>query len=35
MVAELMRHYGHNIMGIYAEVVGAGEIGVGDQIASG
>ena len=35
MVAELMRHYGHNIMGIYAEVVSAGEIGVGDQIASG
>jgi len=35
MVAELMRHYGHNIMGVYAEVVSAGEIGVGDQIASG
>jgi uncharacterized protein len=34
MVAELMRHYGHNIMGVYAEVVTAGEIGVGDQIAS-
>jgi uncharacterized protein YcbX len=32
MVAELMRHYGHNIMGVYAEVVSAGEIGVGDQI---
>ena len=31
MVAELMRHYGHNIMGVYAEVVSPGEIGVGDQ----
>jgi uncharacterized protein len=35
MVAELMRHYGHNIMGVYAEVVTAGEIGIGDQIANG
>ena len=34
MVAELMRHYGHNIVGVYAEVVSAGEIGIGDQIAS-
>jgi uncharacterized protein YcbX len=32
MVAELMRHYGHNIMGVYAEVVSPGEIGIGDQI---
>ena len=32
MVAELMRHYGHNLMGIYAEVTGAGDIAVGDQI---
>jgi uncharacterized protein len=32
MVAELMRHYGHNIMGVYAEVVSAGDIGIGDQI---
>ena len=32
MVAELRRHYGHTIMGVYAEVVGAGEIGVGDRI---
>ena len=32
MVAELKRHYGHTVMGVYAEVVGAGEIGVGDQI---
>jgi uncharacterized protein len=34
MVAELMRHYGHNIMGIYAEVIGAGDIAVGDRIAA-
>ena len=33
MVAELMRHYGHNLMGIYAEVVAAGEIAVGDRLA--
>jgi MOSC domain-containing protein len=32
MVAELMRHYAHNIMGIYAEVVGAGDIALGDNI---
>ena len=32
MVAELMRHYGHNIMGIYAEVVGAGDLAVGDDL---
>lgn len=34
MVAELIRHYGHNIMGIYAEVVGAGNIAVGDRVAA-
>jgi len=34
MVAELKRHYGHNIMGVYAEVVHSGEIGIGDQIAN-
>jgi uncharacterized protein YcbX len=33
MVAELMRHFGHNVMGIYAEVVGAGDIAVGDIIS--
>jgi uncharacterized protein YcbX len=33
MVAELMRHYGHNIMGIYAEVTGAGDIAIGDRLA--
>ena len=33
MVAELLRHYGHNLMGIYAEVVGAGEIAVGDPLS--
>lgn len=32
MVQELKRHYGHTVMGVYAEVVGAGEIGVGDRI---
>jgi uncharacterized protein YcbX len=32
MVAELMRHFGHNLMGIYAEVVGAGAIAVGDRL---
>ncbi|HWD56849.1 MAG TPA: MOSC domain-containing protein, partial [Stellaceae bacterium] len=32
MVAELMRHYGHNIMGIYAEVVAPGAIAVGDAL---
>jgi uncharacterized protein YcbX len=34
MVAELLRHYGHNIMGVYAEVVGPGEIAVGDTLAA-
>jgi uncharacterized protein YcbX len=33
MVAELMRHYGHNIMGIYAEVTGSGEIAIGDTVS--
>jgi hypothetical protein len=33
MVAELMRHYGHNLMGLYAEVVGAGAIAVGDTVS--
>ena len=32
MVAELMRHYGHNLMGIYAEVTAAGDIAVGDGV---
>ena len=32
VVAELMRHFGHNIMGIYAEVVGVGDIAVGDDL---
>jgi len=35
MVTELMRHYGHNIMGIYAEVIGAGDIAVGHSLAVG
>jgi uncharacterized protein len=34
MVAELMRHFGHNLMGVYAEVVGAGEIAVGDRLTA-
>jgi uncharacterized protein len=34
MVAELLRHYGHNIMGIYAEVIGPGNIAVGDRITT-
>ncbi len=33
VVAELMRHFGHNIMGIYAEVIAAGEIAVGDTVS--
>jgi uncharacterized protein len=33
MVAELMGHYGHNLMGIYAEVTSAGDIAVGDSLA--
>jgi uncharacterized protein YcbX len=33
MVAELMRHYGHNLMGIYAEVIGEGTIAIGDTLA--
>jgi uncharacterized protein len=34
VVAELMRHFGHNIMGIYAEVIAAGEIAVGDRVSN-
>jgi uncharacterized protein len=33
MVAELMRHYGHNLMGIYAEVVGGGAIAIDDKLS--
>jgi uncharacterized protein YcbX len=33
MVTELMRHFGHNVMGLYAEVVGAGDIAVGDILS--
>jgi hypothetical protein len=32
MVAELMRHFGHNLMGVYVKVVSAGEIAIGDRI---
>jgi uncharacterized protein len=33
VVRELMRHYDHNLMGIYAEVVGAGAIATGDRMS--
>lgn len=33
VVAELMRHFGHNIMGIYAEVIAPGEIAIGDTVS--
>jgi hypothetical protein len=35
IVRGLMRHFDHNLMGIYAEVVGAGQIAVGDPIGAG
>ena len=31
--AALQRHFGHNLMGIYAEVVSGGDIGTGDRLA--
>jgi uncharacterized protein YcbX len=34
MVAELMRHFGHNLMGIYAEVLDPGDIATGDRLAA-
>lgn len=33
IVGALQRHFGHNLMGIYAEVAEGGEIAVGDPIA--
>jgi len=30
--AALQRHFGHNLMGVYAEVVAAGDIATGDQL---
>jgi uncharacterized protein len=33
VVRELMRHYDHNLMGIYAEVIGAGAIAAGDKVS--
>jgi len=33
VVTELMRHFAHNIMGIYAEVIAPGEIAVGDTVS--
>jgi uncharacterized protein len=32
VVRELMRHYNHNLMGIYAEVVAPGDIAIGDRL---
>ena len=32
MAWELTRHFGHNLLGVYAEVVGAGDIAVGDRL---
>jgi len=32
IVETLMRRWGHNIMGIYAEVVGGGDLAIGDSI---
>jgi uncharacterized protein YcbX len=32
IVKTLMRRYGHNIMGIYAEVIDGGELAIGDPI---
>jgi uncharacterized protein len=34
-VAALRRHFGHNLMGIYAEVTSGGEITVGDRLTVG
>jgi MOSC domain-containing protein len=31
--AALQQHFGHNLMGIYAEVVGGGAIATGDELA--
>jgi hypothetical protein len=33
VVAGLQRHFGHNLMGIYAEVASGGEIACGDSLA--
>ena len=34
VVGTLQRSFGHNLMGIYAEVVGPGEIAVGDALVT-
>ena len=34
LVGTLQRSFGHNLMGIYAEVVGPGEIAVGDMLVT-
>ena len=33
VVAELMRHFGHTILGLYAEVLEGGEIALGDTVS--
>ena len=35
IVGALQRGFGHNLMGVYAEVAAGGEIGVGDQLTLG
>lgn len=32
IVGELMRHFGHNLMGVYGEVIAGGEIAAGDAL---
>ena len=34
ILGELRRHFGHNLMGIYAEVLDAGDIAVGDTLVA-
>ncbi len=34
ILGELRRHFGHNLMGIYAEVLNAGEVAVGDTLVA-
>ncbi|MGE5270322.1 MAG: MOSC domain-containing protein [Thiohalocapsa sp.] len=32
VVGELQRHFGHNLMGIYAEVIAGGDVAAGDEL---
>jgi len=34
VTGSLERHFGHRVMGVYAEVLGGGEIGVGDALVA-